>query len=230
MKYTVTAIVPAHNEEKRIGQVLNTLLASEDIDEVVCINDGSEDNTLGIIRSKKEVKCINLEENKGKAYAVVQGILQATGDIIVFIDADLIGLSQENIHDLVAPLQDESYEVSIGYRSAVVDKLMFMPLAGERAYFRKDLLPHTEKIKHKGYGMELYLNYVFKDKQIKLLGLKGVKHMMKYDKQKYDVALRGIVFEFGDLLKEIFRQKRPFAYFFDSYLYPFYIKPTKKKK
>lgn len=230
MSYTVSAIVPAHNEERRIGHVLDTLLASPDINEIICINDGSQDGTLDIIRSKKDVVLINLEENKGKAFAVVQGILKATGDIIVFIDADLIGLSQENIHDLVEPLKKDDYEVSIGYRSAVIDKLMFMPLAGERAYFRKDLLPHTERIKHKGYGMELYLNYVFRDKQIKLLGLKGVKHMMKYDKQNMDVALRGMVFEFGDILKEVFRQKRPFQYFFNSYLYPFYIKLPKKKK
>ena len=230
MKNLVSVLVPAHNEEKRIGAVLDTLLESPDVDEVICINDGSKDKTEEICKSKKGVTLISLEKNYGKAYAIVQGIQKAKGEIILFVDADLIGLTVENIHDLVAPLEEKTYEVSIGYRTAVIDRIMFMPLAGERAYFKKDLLPHTEKIKNKGYGIELYLNYVFKDKQIKLLGLKGVKHMMKHNKQKYNVAFKGFVFEIGDLMKEIFRQDNPIRFFINSYLYSFYIKQKKQKK
>ena len=230
MKKTVSAIVPAHNEEKRIGAVLDTLLASKDIDEVICINDGSKDQTEEIIKSKKSVHLISFKKNRGKAYAIVQGILHAKGDIVAFIDADLEGLTIENIHDLIAPLTEERYDGSIGYRSDPIDKLMFMPLAGERAYYKKDLLPHAEELQDKGYGMELYLNNAFKDKQIKLLGLKGVTHMMKYEKQKYSVALRGLVFEVGDIFKEIFKQDNPLLFFINSYLYHFYIRPQKKRK
>ncbi|HET9947042.1 MAG TPA: glycosyltransferase [Patescibacteria group bacterium] len=230
MSLQVTAIVPAYNEEKKIKVVLNTLLSSGEIEQVIVVNDGSTDKTLSVIGKIEGIDVINLPQNCGKAAAIVAGVQIAKGDIVAFIDADLTGLTKESVHELIAPLRTDEYDASIGYRSAPADKLIFMPLSGERAYFKKDIIPHMEKIKNKGYGMELYLNYAFKDKRIKLLGLKGVKHTMKYSKQKYHIAFKGIVDEFGDIFKEIFRQKDPISFFIHAYLYPFYIKKPLRKK
>jgi glycosyltransferase involved in cell wall biosynthesis len=228
MRHIVSVLVPAYNEERRVGKVLDILLNSSVVDEVICINDGSQDKTGDIIKSRKQVVCINLPTNHGKAYAIVQGLRKAKGSIVVFVDADLVGLSPEHLHKLIAPLQSGGYDVCIGYRSDLVDR-MFMPFSGERAYFKKDLVPYNEILVSKGYGMELYLNYQFCTKRIKLFQLVGVWHMLKYDKQSHTVAIKGILQEMKDILKEIIGQKNPMQFFIQAYLYHFYVKPPKKK-
>ena len=72
--------------------------------------------------------------------------------------------------------------------------------------------------------MELYLNYKFKDKEVKLLALKGVMHTLKHEKQPLNHAIKFSIVEIVDLLSEIFRQKNPINYFIEAYLNSFYIK------
>lgn len=228
MRHVVSVLIPAYNEERRVGKVLDIVLSSPVVDEVICINDGSQDKTVEIIKSRKRVVCVDLPTNHGKAYAIVQGLRKAKGTIVAFVDADLVGLSSEHLHKLIAPLQSGAYDVCIGYRSDFVDK-MFMPFSGERAYFKKDLLPHKNILITKGYGMELYLNYQFCTKRIKLLQLAGVWHMLKYDKQSHAIAIKGILQEIKDIVKEIVGQKNPMQFFIQAYLYHFYVKPPKKK-
>jgi glycosyltransferase involved in cell wall biosynthesis len=222
--HKISAIVPAHNEEKRIEGVLKVLVESPDIDEVICINDGSTDRTLEIAKSVKGVKVLSFKKNCGKACAVAKGVVEATGNIVIFVDADLVGFTSESIHSLVAPLKTNKYDAAIGYRGKDTDNFAFKPLSGERAYFRKDILPLLGKIKDKGYGLELYLNYTFKDKQVKLLALKGVAHTLKHKKQPLNQAAKLFVVEIVDILSEIFRQKNPVKYFIYAYLQSFYIK------
>lgn len=222
--YKVSAIVPAYNEEKRIREVLEVLANSPDVNEVICVDDGSTDKTFDVAKSIKGVKISNLKKNYGKAYAIAMGVTRATGNIVIFVDADLVGFNNESIHSLVAPLKTNRYDAAIGYRSKKLDKFVFMPLSGERAYFRKDILPLLKKIKNKRFGLELFLNYAFKDKQVKLLALKGVVHTLKHKKQPFNQAIKLSVLEIGDVLSEIFRQKNPISYFIYSYLQPFYIK------
>ena len=228
MQSTVTAIVPAFNEEKRIKNLLQTLLNYKEITEILCVNDGSTDNTGKIAENLENIRVIHSEENFGKAHAITKGLLEAKGDIVMFIDADLTGLKEEYISSLLHPLDDKSYDASIGYRTNILDKYMFMPLSGERAYLKKDLIPHIAKLKNKGYGLELYLNYAFKDKRVKLLALKGVKSSHKLRKQSYKIATKGIVDECGDVINEIFSQKNPITFFINAYIYPFYAKKSLK--
>ena len=81
----VTVIVPAYNEEKTVGKVLGVLTSSNIPDEVICVNDGSTDNTLNEIQKYKEnIVIIDIGENKGKGNALVEGIKKATGEILLF--------------------------------------------------------------------------------------------------------------------------------------------------
>lgn len=220
----ISAIVPAYNEEKRIRTVLTILKKCTSISEIICVNDGSRDKTAAIAKSIAGVKVIDFQKNYGKSYAISQGVLQAKGDIILFIDADLTGLKEAYINELLTPLSQKQYDASIGYRAGALDKYMFMPLSGERAYFKKDILPHLSNMQDKGYGLELYLNYAFKDKRVKLLALKGVKHALKHKKQSYKIATKGMMDEMSDIFTEIFSKKDPINFFINAYMYPFYMK------
>lgn len=88
----VSIIIPIFNEEKLIGKLLNKLKKIKLINnlkkEIICINDGSDDNTLNILKKYKFIKIIN-QKNYGKGFAVQQGIKQATGKYVLIQDADL---------------------------------------------------------------------------------------------------------------------------------------------
>lgn len=227
-KYKVSVIVPAYNEQKKINHVLKSLTNSLLIDEIIVINDGSTDKTLSIIRQYKKILLINLKNNHGKGYAIVKGIEKSKGDIVVFIDADLTGINDTHINNLIRPLISGKKDIVIGYPNDLDTDRLFLPLSGERAYFKKDLLPYLSEMSKKGYGLELYLNYVFRNKRMKLFPLNGIKTTLKYEKQTYDIVAKLFLIESFDILSEVIKQQNPISYLLKSYLYSFYIKKPKK--
>ena len=81
-------IVPVYNEEGNIGSLIDKINNKlENNDELIVVNDGSTDNTEVEIKSKNCI-LISLLENKGKGFAMRKGILQATGDLIIFMGGD----------------------------------------------------------------------------------------------------------------------------------------------
>ena len=98
MKRLISIVVPMFNESENIDcfyvKVSEVIDKLTDYDfEVICINDGSRDNTLEKIeelaRKDKRVKAIDLSRNFGKEIAMTAGIREATGDAVIPIDADL---------------------------------------------------------------------------------------------------------------------------------------------
>lgn len=227
-KHIISVIVPAYDEEKKIAGVLKSLINTSLIDEIIVINDGSIDRTLSIIKTFKKIILINLKKNHGKSYAIVKGINKSKGNIIVFIDADLTGLNDSHLEKLINPLILGKKEVVIGYPNDIKTDKLFLPLSGERAYWKKDLIPYLKEMSMKGYGLELYLNYLFRNKKMKLFPLDGVKTTLKYEKQPYDIVAKLFLVESFDILSEILKQQNPVSYLLKSYLYSFYIKKPKK--
>lgn len=91
-RFKVSVIVPAYNEEKVIVSTIQGILSSDyEQLEVIAVNDGSKDNTLGVLRASfandPRVAIIDIS-NGGKANALNTGIAAAAGEIIVALDAD----------------------------------------------------------------------------------------------------------------------------------------------
>jgi glycosyltransferase involved in cell wall biosynthesis len=113
----ISIVVPLYNEENNIDYLLERLLIVlnklETSYEIVCVNDGSKDNTLKYLvehhRSNQAIKVVNLSRNFGKEIALTAGIDYATGAAIIPIDADLQD-PPELIEELVAKWQ-EGYDV-----------------------------------------------------------------------------------------------------------------------
>jgi glycosyltransferase involved in cell wall biosynthesis len=86
----ITVIIPAHNEEKAIGTVLDELIAVLEGQEyeIIVVDDGSTDNTAKIVQQKESVKLIQHPINKGYGAALKTGIKNATNDLISIIDGD----------------------------------------------------------------------------------------------------------------------------------------------
>jgi dolichyl-phosphate beta-glucosyltransferase len=93
-------VIPAFNEEKLIGITLQSLLdhfIKNKLEfEIIVVDDGSSDQTVGIVKSfqgrqkgKSSVLLIENSSNHGKGYVLRQGMLAATGQCCIFMDADL---------------------------------------------------------------------------------------------------------------------------------------------
>ena len=91
----VSVLVPAYNEENTLSACLASILASDYPDlEVIVINDGSTDRTEQSIHTFIETERIKYlrQPNSGKATALNRGAAVATGDAILFTDADSLFL------------------------------------------------------------------------------------------------------------------------------------------
>ena len=92
----LSVVVPAYNEEKRIERTLLSVvqyLESQSYSyEIIVVNDGSEDGTAGVVtrlsRGAPAIRMIDYKENRGKGWAVKQGMLSAKGALRLFMDAD----------------------------------------------------------------------------------------------------------------------------------------------
>jgi len=84
----ITLVVPAYNEEKAIGPVIEEYYPF--VDEIIVVDDGSSDQTYSIAKEYQDNKVTVLrhEKNQGKVGALLTGVHNSTGNIIVFTDAD----------------------------------------------------------------------------------------------------------------------------------------------
>ena len=88
----LSVIIPAYNEGKRIGKTLDrciSYLKKKYDSEIIVVDDGSTDDTKKIVKKFKNVKLITYGTNQGKGHAVKVGVLNSSGDYILFCDADL---------------------------------------------------------------------------------------------------------------------------------------------
>lgn len=90
-------VIPAYNESERIKGSLQKIVAflaeQRWAAEVLVVNDGSRDDTAQVVREFAAqypyIRMIENPGNRGKGYSVRNGMLQATGDVVLFTDADL---------------------------------------------------------------------------------------------------------------------------------------------
>jgi polyisoprenyl-phosphate glycosyltransferase len=183
---TVSVVVPVYNEEKTISHVLSTLVNSKRFIEVICVNDCSTDNSVKRIQQIKGVTFINVGTNQGKGNAVALGIKRAKGDLIMMLDADLAGLSEKHVDEMLKPVLESGKTVGV---IAFENGHFLSVFSGQRVYYRKDLLPLLAEMKKSEYGIEVLLNAAFKDKDVKQVALKGLGHMEKFEKYDSKVAI-----------------------------------------
>jgi glycosyltransferase involved in cell wall biosynthesis len=129
----LSIIIPAYNEENRIGKTLDEtfrFLDGQSFDsEVIVVNDGSRDRTREVVNGylssrlvsgdqtgRSQLRLLDNPGNRGKGYSVRSGMLDGRGEILLFYDADLSTPLSE-VEKVLKPISEDRYDVVIGSRA-----------------------------------------------------------------------------------------------------------------
>jgi glycosyltransferase involved in cell wall biosynthesis len=140
----LSIIIPAFNEEKRLGGTLTRIReyfdahpAGPDGIEIIVVDDGSTDGTARLVEEwasqTPRLRLVSNGENRGKGYSVRHGMLEARGRVALFTDADLSSPIEES-QKLLRALR-VGHDVAIGSRALdrsliVVHQSRFREIAG----------------------------------------------------------------------------------------------------
>ena len=116
----LSVLIPVYNEEKTIKKCVERVLVAKILNmnlEVIISDNNSTDNTKEILKSIKDprIKLLFKEKNEGKGANIKNALNHATGDVVLFQDADL-EYSPENFEDLLRPFFENEAEVVFGTR------------------------------------------------------------------------------------------------------------------
>ena len=131
----LSVVIPVYNEEATIREVVERVRKVPIPKQIIIVNDGSTDGTMRQLEPFANEDGITVHDsriNLGKGAALRIGISYATGDIVIFQDADL-ELSPEQYPALLEPFEDEAVKVVYGSRFLKKPKgLPFLGLLANR--------------------------------------------------------------------------------------------------
>jgi glycosyltransferase involved in cell wall biosynthesis len=180
----VSVIIPAFNEAVTIAEIVTTAFASVLVDEVIVVDDASTDAT-----AKRAVesgaKVLTLAENRGKGNAMVVGLAAAANEVVLFLDADLVGIAIRHIDDLVLPVLNGDVKMTVGkFQSGefwtTLSQHLTPFLSGQRA-IQKEAISGFDNMDKLGFGVETALTLFFRKNNLpmKTVLLTSLHHVVK---------------------------------------------------
>ena len=126
----ISVVVPLFNEEESLPELYawidRVMRANNFSYELIFVNDGSTDNSWGVIKDlslkAQEVKGIKFRRNYGKSPALYCGFKEAQGDVVITMDADLQD-SPDEIPELYRMITRDGFDLVSGYKQKRYDPL-----------------------------------------------------------------------------------------------------------
>ncbi|MCC7319529.1 MAG: glycosyltransferase family 2 protein [Rubellimicrobium sp.] len=163
---TLSCLIPAWNEEARIGGVLDAVAGHPLISRVLVIDDGSGDATGDVARARG-AEVLRTDGNLGKTRALVQGLRRVGGGQVLLLDADLVGLRPPDLSALARPVLSGQAGASISLRGNAPGLWRAIGLdyiSGERVLPHALLAPHLDRIEGlPRFGFEVFVNRLLLD-------------------------------------------------------------------
>ena len=212
----VAAIIPAYNEANRVVAVLESIANSQSVGEVLCVTDGCSDDTAAHVaafiaareavatppttsqatRPATPVRLLELTCNIGKGGAMAHGAHHTDAEILLFLDADLIGLQSSQVDEMLEPMlrASDPADMTMGLFGAVRGGPLgwwlswchraIPSITGQRA-IRRDLFLSTPGLTRSRFGVEAAITrWVQSDPSLKVdfVYLHSVTHPIKEEK------------------------------------------------
>jgi glycosyltransferase involved in cell wall biosynthesis len=193
--WSVGVVISAYNEAENLPRVLNTVCAAEWLQEIIVVDDGSTDATEEVAQRVAERDCrlvaIRLPENQGKAAAMLAGVRALHTDLVIFLDADLVGLKPLHLQQLASLQKSGSSEMAIALfqhgRFLTDISHRFVPnLTGQRCLWRLEAEEALIPLAADRYGVETGLTIYARNHhwQVRKIIWYGVTHRMREQKRK----------------------------------------------
>jgi len=168
--FEVGVIIPAFNEEDRIGNTIKALKSISCIKSILVVDDGSTDQTADKA-TQEGARVLRLLNNYGKGYALKKGIENQNAEILLFLDADLEDSAKEALK-LIKPIIEGNADITIAVFPDNGQKAGFglvralaafgvrlltgtclkSVLSGQRGFLRR--IMNKEDLDYPGFGVE----------------------------------------------------------------------------
>ena len=161
----VSAIIPAYNESATVLDVIRVAEKHPLIDEVIVVDDGSRDETAAVARGTS-AKVISLSPNQGKGSAMDRGVKEARNEVILFLDADIKGFTEEILSAIVEPVISGRLGMFVavrGRRMYMMNKILhFTPILGGERALTRSLWRRVPRKYKRNFQIEIALNFYAK--------------------------------------------------------------------
>lgn len=198
----VAAVIPAWNEAATIGAVVDAARRASTVDEVIVVDNASTDATVTV--AERAGARVVRQPVPGKGQTMSAGVQASEADVVVFLDADLLGLSAAHVDALVQPLLDDRADMACGlFDRGPVSNVVYchaLPvLTGQRA-IRRELFEALDPVDVRGYKVEAALNSLVAQRKLRRLDLVcfGLWHRTK--EEKFDNPAAGFLHKQAMLL------------------------------
>lgn len=205
IKQKISLIICAYNEENNISKVLDVLKRIKWLDQIIVVNDGSIDKTSQVVRRYKNVELLEHSVNLGKGAAIASGVAIAKNNLLIFLDADLVGLQETHLQILLSPvLFTKEADLCLGiFGKGEISMTNFAnklipSITGQRAIWKRSL-PDLDQITEQRYGVDIYITKSIKDDKIKVVKLDGLSQVTKEEKSDLMHAIKNRVIMYRDI-------------------------------
>lgn len=202
----ISIIIPVYNEERTISSIVEIACTWEKAHEVIVINDGSTDHTRKALRQfETRAHVISYTKNQGKGYAMATGVKAATGEMLLFLDGDITGLTHNDLEAMAAPIIQGNADMVIGVARfwSVGSFEPYNDVSGQRVVWKKALLPHLKSLRVAGRGAEFLINDIHKTMRVVSIRLPHVFILGKMEKQALPAAMLDYLKEAREFLVTI---------------------------
>ena len=182
----IDAVIPARNEALTVAQVVAACRGCRYVRDLIVVDDGSSDDTGDRARAAGAKVVRRQADHGSKAHAMAAGVALSDAPGLLFVDADLLGITTGHLDEICRPWVEGRCAMSIGWfdygwLNPLVVRLA--PTTGERVIPR---WVFTAVPRHKldGYTIEIRINEVIAEGRLTTRAriMQGVTHRTKRDK------------------------------------------------